>query len=54
MASVRRTFVRHGMKFFHVFFLFFASNVAFVSGQSEEITDDNWDVVLRGHWMIKL
>jgi hypothetical protein len=25
-----------------------------VLGESEEITEDNWDIVLQGHWMIKL
>ncbi|XP_028392944.1 thioredoxin-related transmembrane protein 1-like [Dendronephthya gigantea] len=53
MASLRKTFVLRRMNFFHVFLLFVVWNGAFASGQSEEITDDNWDAVLHGHWMIK-
>ena len=54
MASAREAFVRLGVTIYCVFFVFFILNGALVLGESEVITEDNWDVVLQGHWMIKL
>ena len=54
MASATHAFVHLGVTIYCVFFLFFVWNGALVLGESEVITDDNWDVVLEGHWMIKL
>ncbi|CAB4015431.1 thioredoxin-related transmembrane 1-like [Paramuricea clavata] len=53
MATARRAFVRLRTTFYCVFFMFLALNGALVLGESEEITEDNWDIVLQGHWMIK-
>ena len=56
MASARKAFVGLGVTIYCVLFLFFLAfiNGALVLGESEVITEENWDVVLEGHWMIKL
>jgi hypothetical protein len=47
-------FVGLGVRIYHVLLLFFMFNGALVLGESEGITEDNWSIVLEGHWMIKL
>jgi hypothetical protein len=54
MATARRAFVRLRTTIYCVFFMLLALNGALVLGESEEITEDNWDIILQGHWMIKL
>ena len=54
MASARLNFVHLGVKIYCFFALFFVWNSVLVLAESEVITEDNWDVVLEGHWMIKL
>ena len=54
MASARLNFVYLGVKIYCFFAVFFVWNSVLVLAESEVITEDNWDVVLEGHWMIKL